>query len=156
MTLDRRQVLGGGLLFLGGAALGLALRPAREGTGTALGDRLGVLESVLEVFLPEGEGPRVAAGVDAFLVDVGDPVLVGELLLGLGVLDHLGGGLFRRFSLRPLDERREVLESWSLSELGLKRQLFQAMRRLSLFSYYSDPVTWSHTGYDGTWVGRDP
>ena len=156
MSLSRRQVLGGGLLFVGGAALGLVLRPGRRGHGSALGERLGVLEAVVEVFLPEGEGPRVAAAIDAFLVASGDPVLVGELSLGLGVVDHLGGGLIRRFSARPLDERRAIFEAWSLSELGLKRQLFQAMRRLALFSFYADPVTWSHCGYYGTWVARDP
>lgn len=156
MTLSRRQVLGGGLLFVGGAALGLALRPGRSAVGSILGDRLGVLEAVAEVFLPEGEGARVARAIDDFLVHAGDPVLVGELVLGLGVIEHLGGGLFARFSARSLDERRAVFAAWSQSGLGLKRQLYQAMRRLTLFSFYADPVTWSHSGYDGTWVGRDP
>ncbi len=152
MTLSRRQVLGGGALFVGAAALGVILRPGRSGGGRVLGARSAVLESVSEVFLPEGEAAAVVAAVDRFLADRGDPVLVSELLLGLAVVEHLGGGWTRRFSARPLDERRSVMQAWSVSGLGVKRQLFQALRRLALFSFYADPRTWSSSGYDGPWV----
>jgi hypothetical protein len=46
-----------------------------------------------------------------------------------------------------------VLGEWERSGWNLKRQVFQALRRLAAFAWYTRPLSWPAIGYDGTWVG---
>lgn len=107
------------------------------------------LVAVLEVLLPvPEEAERVAGNVDAFLVS-DDPVLGSELRMALGVVEHWG---LVRFSRKDLNARRATLVAMEHSSMGVRRQIFQALRRLALFSWYADPVSWDSIGYDGPWV----
>lgn len=155
---SRRQLLGGGLLLAGGWVVAQAIghRPLGSVPSPFLGaGGRRTLEAALQAFLPDGAPvSEVAEGVDAFLAQ-GDPVLGGQLVVALGVLEHLGGAgplSFARFSRRPLGDRRAILEAWRRSGFGPKRQIADALRRLALFSWYARPETWGAIGYDGPWV----
>ncbi len=107
------------------------------------------LIAALEALIPDpSRGERLAAGVDAFLA-TSDPLQGADLRMALVVLEH--GGL-RRFSRLDLEARVERLKAWESSGANPKRMIFQALRRLAMFSYYSDPDTWDAFGYEGTWI----
>ncbi len=59
-----------------------------------------------------------------------------------------------RFSQAPLEMRTAILLSWADSRLPLRRQAFQALKRLALFLFYSlepddEPnPTWTEIGYE--------
>lgn len=156
--LSRRHLLGGGALA-GLAWLGVTLwghRAMPDAASPCLGAAARTtLTAALEVFLPSADlAPSVAEGVDRFLAG-GDPYAPAQLRLALGVLEHLGGrGVVphTRFSRLSLQDRAAVLSAWERSGWSLKRQIFQALRRLSAFSWYADPRSWDHIGYDGPWV----
>ena len=157
-VLTRRQLLGGGLLLAGGWVVAQAVghRPLGTVDSPFLGSAARrTLEAALQALLPDGAPvSEVAQGVDAFLAQ-GDPVVGGQLVVALGVLEHLGGAgplSFARFSRRDLGDRRAILEAWRRSGLGPKRQIADALRRLALFSWYSRPETWDAIGYEGPWV----
>jgi choline dehydrogenase-like flavoprotein len=64
-----------------------------------------------------------------------------------------------RFTTMTFEERTKYLESWRDSSLGLKRQAFQALKRLVCFLFYtltdengSNP-NWSEIGYPTTQIG---
>ncbi len=159
-VLTRRQLLGGGLLLAGGFVLAHASghRPMASVPSPFLGSSARrTLTSALEALLPDdADADAVAAGIDAYLAQ-GDPVVGSQLVLALGVLEHLGGASplhVARFSRRPVAHRRQILEAWRRSSLGPKRQIADAVRRLGLFSYYGSKSAWTRIGYDGPWVGR--
>jgi hypothetical protein len=113
------------------------------------------LAAALEALLPDGAPVEpIASDVDRFLAG-SDPVLGGQLVLALTVLEHTAGvGLlsFRRFSRLDRQARVAVLEGWRTSSVGLRRQIADAVRRLALFSWYTRPESWARIGYDGPWV----
>ncbi|HJN72572.1 MAG TPA: hypothetical protein QGF58_01445 [Myxococcota bacterium] len=152
MKPTRRQlVLGAGAFgVLGLVAVAVGHGPMNALDSPFLGNSpRRTLEAVLEVLLPvPEEAARVAQNVDAFLV-TDDPVLGGELRLALGVVEHWG---FSRFSRRDLESRRATLAAMESSSIVLRRQIFQALRRLALFSWFADPANWDSIGYDGPWV----
>ena len=152
MRLSRRQLLlgTGAVGVLGAVALAVGHVPLGPLDSPFLGSSpRRTLQAVLEVLLPvPAEAERIAANVDAFLV-TDDPALGAELRMALGVVEHWG---LVRFSRRSLEARRATLEAMEQSALGLRRQIFQALRRLALFSYFADPVSWDAIGYDGPWV----
>jgi len=158
---SRRQVLGGGLLLIGGYALahGWGHRPLEPVPSPFLGaSARHTLGAVFEALAPDGASglDEVVDGVDRFL-SRGDPVQGEQLRLALGVLEHLGGAgvfSFSRFSRLDLAERRAVLESWRVSRVATKRQIADALRRVVLFTWYSLPQSWDSIGYDGPLVGR--
>ncbi|MCB9674464.1 MAG: hypothetical protein H6737_05060 [Alphaproteobacteria bacterium] len=159
-ALDRRQLLGGGALLLGGYALAhlWGHRPLGAVESPFLGSSARTtLGAVFEALGPPGADVQpIVDGVDAFL-GRGDPVVGEQLRLALGVLEHLGGAGpigFSRFSRLDVDARRDVLESWRTSRIATKRQIADALRRVVLFTWYSLPSSWPAIGYDGPWVGR--
>lgn len=159
-TLDRRQVLGGGVLLVAawtGAFVVGHWPGAPDTPSPSLGaSARATLASALEVLLPDPEmAQTVAADVDTALA--ADPVGAAQLTLALQALEHLGGaGLFTftTFSSRDREERRAILDAWADSRLAFKRQVFAAMRRLAAFAWYARPESWAAIGYDGPWVGR--
>jgi len=163
IQLNRRQLLGGGLLFVGAwvSAQLFGHRPLTSPThGPFLGDSArGTLEAAFRFFLPTPEQASHYTGeVDRFLAE-GDPLLGGQLILALWVLEHLGGFgplSFRRFSRRSAEAQAEVLMAWEVSGIGLKRQIFQALRKTTLFTCYSDPAQWTRLGYEGPWISTSP
>lgn len=159
-ALTRRGFLGGGaLLALGwAAAFAIGHRPLGAGPSPFLGAAARrTLVCAFEAVLPTLEDAEIAAdGVDGFLGQ-GDPVPAGQLWMALVLLEHTGGfGPLqpRRFSRLTLDERRAVLGSWQTSAVGLRRQVFAAVRKAATFAHYSRPDTWAAIGYDGPWVRR--
>lgn len=160
LPLTRRQLLGGGVLLVGAylGAFAWGHRPVEQRSSPFLGSAaLVTLTAVFEALLPEEvECAELVAGVDAFLAE-GDPILGGQLRLALGALEHLGGAgplSFVGFSRLPRARRIEVLKAWHGSSWGTKRQIADAVRRVALFTYYTQPISWSAIGYDGPLVQR--
>ncbi len=150
MNLSRRQLLGGGgSLLVAGYLSAFAWGHRPYGTTT--------LTAAFEALLPvEADAAALAAGVEAF-VRKGDPVLAGQLNAALVVLEHLGGAgplTFRRFSRLPKSERLQIIDDWRASSTVTKRQIADAVRRTALFTWYSQPESWSSIGYEGPWVKR--
>jgi len=107
------------------------------------------LTLALEALIPDpAQAEKLAAGVDAFLA-TSDPLQGADLRMALVVLEHGG---FKRFSRLDLEARIERLKRWESSGLNTQRMIFQALRRLAMFSFYSDPASWDAFGYEGTWV----
>ena len=155
---DRRAVLLGGGALAAGWVVGQLVghRPLRAVGSPFLGSAgRTTLAAALEALLPDGAPfDQVAGDVDQFLAG-SDPVLGGQLVLALTVLEHsadLGPLSFRRFSRLDRVERTAVLEAWRTSSVGLRRQIADAVRRLALFSWYTRPDAWARIGYDGPWV----
>lgn len=110
------------------------------------------LEAAFEVLLPDPAQAALLAGeVDAFLAG-DDPELAEQLPVALLVLEHSAGLV--GFHRMPLTRRQEVLRGWEGSRLVLRRQIFQALRRTAVMSFYANPAAWADIGYDGPLVGR--
>lgn len=160
LPLTRRQLLGGGLLLAGGWVLAQAVghRPFPPGESPFLGTSARhTLQAAFEALLPpEADAKTLVDGVDRFLAQ-GDPVLGGQLRLALHVLEHFGGAgplAFRRFSREPLARRTEVLVGWERSSFAPKRQIAAAVRKVAVFTWWSNPASWPSIGYHGPWLGR--
>jgi hypothetical protein len=157
---SRRRLLGGGVL-LGGAwvfAQVVGHWPLGAVQSPCLGSSARrTLEAFFETVLPEeADSAALADGVDDFLA-AGDPVATAQLVLALGVLEHMGGAgplSFRRFSRLPRARRAEVYAAWRRSRVGLKRQIAGGLRKVAVFTWYSNPQSWAAIGYDGPRVGR--
>ncbi len=151
---SRRQLLAGSTALAIGATASVVLfghRPLPERPSAWLGAALITLESAAEAILPPGGDPRgLAEGVDGFLAG-SDPITGNQLWLALCALEHLSGPL-SRFSRRSVQDRRAVLERWRDSPLGWRRQIFAAVRKVVVFSHYTNPASWAAIGYEGPWV----
>lgn len=149
---------GGALLALGwAAAFAFGHRPLGEVRSPFLGAARRTLVAAFEAILPSLDDAEIAAdGVDAFLA-TGDPVPAGQLWMALVLLEHTGGLgplQVQRFSRLHVEDRRAVLAGWQTSSVGLRRQVFAAVRKAAIFAHYSRPETWEAVGYDGPWVKR--
>lgn len=104
------------------------------------------------MLLPDpAQAGLLAAEVDAFLAT--DDVAVAEQLpVALLVLEH--SAAVRGFHRLPIARRQAVLEGWERSRLVLRRQIFQALRRTAVMSFFAHPSNWAAMGYDGPLVGR--
>ncbi len=110
------------------------------------------MEAAFEVLLPDKlAAPRLALEVDRFLAG-DDPELAEQLPMALLLLEHSAG--FSGFHRMNLAARRQVLEGWESSELAHRRQIFQALRRTAVMSFFASPESWDAIGYDGPLVGR--
>ena len=160
LPITRRHLLGGGLLLAGGwvyaQAFGHRGFPALDSPFLGTSGHH-TLQAALEALLPRPEDAvGMADDVDAFLA-AGDPVLGGQLVLGLTVLEHTGGAgpfSFNRFSRLPIARRALVLEGWRRSILPPRRQIADALRRIAFFTLYARPSSWEAIGYDGPMVMR--
>lgn len=152
MEPTRRRLLqtGGALAALSAPGVAWGHRPLGALESPFLGSSpRRTLESALEALLPtHAPVPALVEGIDAFLA-AGDPLQGGDLRLALVVLEH--GGL-TGFSRLDLKDRVARLKAWESSGSNTKRQIFQALRRTAMFSYYSTPASWEALGYEGTWV----
>ena len=151
--LSRRQLLGGGAL-LGAAWLSvhvLGHRSMGQLDSPFLGEARHTLDAVFEVLLPpEADQRSLAAGVDRFMAD-SNPVTAEQFRMALLVLEHAGGASpvrTTRFSRRSVEERRAILERWRTSRIGVKRQIYQGMHKVTFFTWYSHPDSFASTGYD--------
>ncbi len=157
LPLTRRQLLGGGALLAAGwvAAQVLGRWPASQASPFLGSSARRALEAAFDALLPDpGHAPRLAEGVDGFLAG-SDPVVAGQLRVALLVLERAGGLSllsFQAFSERSREDREAILAAWERSRLGPKRQIAAALRKVAMFSYYSQPEVWPALGYDGPWV----
>ena len=147
--MDRRRLLTGGLATLV-VALGASHSPMSALDSPFLGSSpRRTLGALFEVMLPDATAAeRLADGVDTFLLGE-DPLLAADLRMALVTLEH--GGLVRFSRLSP-EARTRRLQAWETSPVGVKRQIVQALRKVTMFTFYADPASWEAIGYEGPWV----
>jgi|GEM_PF-680049 len=156
-TFLKRGLLGGALLFLGGA--GLALFPSRE--VVPAGPAPLVLEprslQVLAAFAaravtaPGADPGTIARRVDAVLA-CATPETKKDFNGLLGLFENALSGLLLDGRVQPftrLDPAAQdaVLESWRTSSIAIRRTGFQALRKLCLAAFYADETSWGALGY---------
>jgi choline dehydrogenase-like flavoprotein len=93
----------------------------------------------------------ICAHVEARIAQLDAPMR-RDLLGALHFFDHpitgmLLSGRPRRFSTLPAAEQDAMLVEWQRSSLGLRRTVFQALRRLILSTYYALPESHARIGY---------
>lgn len=90
-----------------------------------------------------------------------DPAMRRDVIGALHFFDHpitgmLLSGRPRRFSTLPPSEQDAMLREWERSSLGLRRTVFQALRRLILSTYYALPESHPGIGYLPPLYTRSP
>jgi hypothetical protein len=157
-SLLKKGLLGGLLLLLGGGT-GLAYFPSRDGFTapqqllSLTQARFQVLAAVAARVVPSGaDAAAVALEVDRILsYAVTETRQDIEKLLGLfenalpGLLLDGRAMPFTRLSEAGQDD---VLESWRTSRLALRRSGYQALRKLCMVAYWTQPASWAAVGYD--------
>ena len=129
--------------------------------------RLATLEAAARVIVPVA----FDGGSDSLRIDLMaecrkriaslPATVAGDLMIGLDVLGNritalLVVGRFTPFTALDETTRAEMLERLGTSRLPPLRTLYQAVRRLSLASYYSHPDAQSAVGYRGAYHTRGP
>lgn len=61
---------------------------------------------------------------------------------------------FKKFSSLTESEQITIMKSWSQSRWLIKRTIFNAMKDLCMFMYYTTPGVWVHIGYEGPLIQR--
>jgi hypothetical protein len=164
MGLSRRALLLTGSAALVAAAGGLALWPgptlSPPGPLRALDARTwSVLASVAQAMCPGGDGlPSadeldIASGLDLTLSTL-HPADQAELKQGLLLLDNALPGLLldgrpQPFSRADVGVRAATLLGWRTSRIGLRRQVFKAVRGLVMAAYWGHPRLYAAAGYPG-------
>lgn len=111
----------------------------------------------------QGEGPageELVAGVAGRMATLPQP-LAGRISLALAVFDHPVTGLLlharpHRFSREPAERQDARLRAWEHSRLAPRRTVFQALRRLVLATWYTQPGGQKAAGYLGPYHARGP
>lgn len=154
------------LRLLAAAPVLLALAPADDPGGAPGGSPpeaqfdtgdLDVLRALLAtIFGPGSEGTDAlaAAAVGVSYLEPDRQALVALLPALLNQGHRLFNPALRAWTALPEDQRAAALEDWARSSLGLRRQVYNALRQLLLFHVYTDPSTWAAIGYPGPWLGR--
>lgn len=164
--MHRRKLLAVGaatgvLLAVAGGSLGL-LRPARVDGRLSAGSSdvmAAVAQTVLDGFLPAEPASR-AGQLQAHLGRVQatiagfPPSMQGEVDELLSLLAHPAGRV-ALVSLRPRWNEATPLQlhaamrSLQTSSIGLRQQVFHALRDLTNAAYFADASTWPQLGYPG-------
>lgn len=97
----------------------------------------------------------VAAGIDAELAAVGEPVRA-DMKSVFGLIEHLTflGGRFSRFTELSPAARLEDLHGWSRSRFNLRRGAYQALHGFVVYFAYNRDATRPLTGFPGPWPER--
>lgn len=61
---------------------------------------------------------------------------------------------FSRFSALDEAEQIRVMREWSQSRWLVKRSIFNAMKDLCMFMFYTTPSVWQYMGYEGPLIQR--
>lgn len=106
---------------------------------------------------PAASDAQVTEQFDAQLSFAPEPVRA-QVKQMLQIFEH-GTQLFffslSRFTeLAPEDQDRYIA-TWMESDMGFRKTVFAALKRISFAIYYATPVVWPSIDYDGPWVGRD-
>jgi hypothetical protein len=160
------------LLHLGaGTALALActagavawLQPAASPPATLDGPARAMFAALADVLLdgslPTDPGARRAA-IDQHLMRVQQtvhglpPHARAELAQLITLLDTRAGrwvllGLAAAWPSMPPAELARALSSMRRSAFSLRRQVYMALRELTMASFFADPVTWRQLSYPG-------
>ena len=120
---------------------------------------MAVVERIVDTGRVDAPAPReigTLPAIEAILSQL-DSELVRALRIALVSLDwwpSLMEWKFRRF--RNLDREAQIqsLEGWRTSSIEIRREVFAALRNLSLLGYWSREQTWPLIGYGGPWIGE--
>ncbi len=153
----RNGLVGGGLLALGGVSL--AFYPSKEvGVPT---EPLAALEArsfqvlvalVSRVVTAKGANPvAIAHGVDRSL-SYALPETQEAINKLLGLFENALPGLLLDGRIKPFtrlspESQDAVLESWRTSRIELRRNGYQALRKLALTAYYMEESSWGPLDY---------
>ncbi len=98
---------------------------------------------------------QVASAVDR-LFATASPRLRSDLKQLLNSLEDLAwlNLRFQPFTAMDGPEQDAYLTSWERSPLGLQRQGFIALSKISAMLFYMDPDSWPQIRYPGPWIGR--
>ncbi|MBB5203352.1 hypothetical protein HNQ51_000645 [Inhella inkyongensis] len=160
--MQRRTLLklGGATALLFGAAGGLALlwSPGLKGSQLTPAGRLAlgaIARAVLDGALPAGDAAlnrhlNHLEGVFAAM----PPAVQAELQQLMGLIANAPGRLGLLGLAGPLHEQsvadlQSALESLRHSRLGLRQQVYFALRDLNAAAFYSQPEAWQLIGYPG-------
>jgi hypothetical protein len=163
-SLIKKGLFGGAILAVGGAGF-LASRGTRrvdlppEGLLVLNADEYAVIHAIAGRLVPAKAGfpsvdeVRVAFNADRVLsrADAGAVKELRQLinLLENGLTNLLFGGRPRAFTQLSPEAQDQVLQEWQNSGLTIRRTGFQALRAITLASYYGSPMTWKAVGYPG-------
>ncbi|MNX10450.1 hypothetical protein D3C86_401930 [compost metagenome] len=97
----------------------------------------------------------VAAVADQLFASA-NPRLQNDLKQLLNTLEDLTwlNLRFQPFTMLDDDAQAAYLRSWERSSLGLQRQAFVALSKITAMLFYADPASWPQIGYPGPWIGR--
>lgn len=149
--------MSGGLLALGG--VGLAFYPSKE---VAVATKpLAALEArsfqvlvaiASRIVTAKGADPvAIAHGVDR-LLSYALPETQQALHQLLGLFENALSGLLLDGRMKPFtrlspESQDAVLESWRTSRIELRRNGYQALRKLALTAYYMEESSWGPLAY---------
>jgi len=96
---------------------------------------------------------RTAARIDLELSIVGGK-LAADIRAALALLEHgpLLNGELARYSTLPAAQRTAYLRRLQTGGNVTLRSVYNGLRFLAIFFYYSDDNTWPRLGYRGPWV----
>jgi hypothetical protein len=122
---------------------------------------LAVIERVVDTGEPHAPKPSDVGAVERIeqLLSVSDPDVSNSLGLALRLVQFWPAVVelrFRRFSSLDDSEKDESLEGWRRSRIELRRRVFEALRSVALYGYWSAPATWPLIGYGGPLIGSLP
>ncbi len=142
----------------------LARAAPAAGTKTSLLDPrerevlLAVIERMVDTGRADAPTPADVGAVERVerLFSQLDPELVDAFRWALWLIDlwPLLELRFERFRSLEVGDRDASLEGWRRSRLDFRRQIFDALRTISLLAYWSDEATWPLIGYPGPWIRR--
>jgi hypothetical protein len=154
-----KKTLGGAALLAVAGAVPLALRKTRLRAAAVqlqffTQAEYSICAAVAGRVIPDAQPQIDVAGrADAFLAPLPESdardfkrllALFDNALYGL-----LRGGPPRPFTQQSPEEQDAQLARWQDSRLAIERSGFQAMKRLLVAMYYSDPRTYASVGYPG-------
>lgn len=120
-----------------------------------------VLRAASARLVPGGEGLIGAREVDVAtaadrLFSKANPRLKAELKQLLNAFEDFTilALRFKPFTGMSPTEQDAYLRAWMESGLGMQRQGFLALNKISGMLFYMDPRSWPQIGYPGPWVGR--
>jgi hypothetical protein len=120
---------------------------------------LAVMERMVDTGLPDAPSPRevgALASAERVLAAL-DPAVATQVVRALWLVDWWPALVelrFARFRSLPPELRDASLDGWRTSGIALRRQVFYALRNLSMLCYWSRDPTWKLIGYGGPWLGR--
>ena len=155
----KKGMFGGVLLVAGGATLGLsstnmAFKPVRA-LKVFTERHFAILASIAaRTVRIEGANPvEIAHAVDDVMstaVPEAREDMKGLLLLFENALAGLlFDGRLKPFTQLSGEQQDKVLESWRDSRILVRRGGYNALRKLTLASYYASPSSWEGVGYPG-------